>query len=107
MIIGSISENKNLEKRVAIVPDIIKKYINLGFEVQILKGYGDHLGFSDESFHNFGAKIISTKDEVLKSSNVLIQLDLIEENGFTLLNKETSLIGSFNSSQNVQKIEKF
>ena len=106
MIIGSISENKNLEKRVALVPDIIKKYINLGFEVQILKGYGDHLGFSDESFHNVGAKIISTKDEVLKNSNVLIQLDLIEENGFTLLNKETSLIGSFNSSQNVQKIEK-
>ena len=106
MIIGSISENKNLEKRVALVPDIIKKYINLGFEVQILKGYGDHLGFSDESFRHVGAKIISTKDEVLKNSNVLIQLDLIEENGFTLLNKETSLIGSFNSSQNVQKIEK-
>ena len=106
MIIGSISENKNLEKRVSLVPDIIKKYINLGFEVQILKGYGDHLGFSDESFHNVGAKIISTKDEVLKNSNVLIQLDLIEENGFSLLNKETTLIGSFNSSQNVQKIEK-
>ena len=106
MIIGSISENKNLEKRVAIVPDIIKKYINLGFEVQILKGYGDHLGFSDESFHNVGAKIISTKDEVLKNSNVLIQLDLIEENDFSLLNRETTLIGSFNSSQNMQKIEK-
>ena len=106
MIIGSISENKNLEKRVALVPDIIKKYINLGFEVQILKGYGDHLGFSDESFHNVGAKIISTKDEVLKNSNVLIQLDLIEENDFTLLSNETTLIGSFNSSQNMQKIEK-
>ena len=61
MIIGSISENKNLEKRVALVPDIIKKYTNLGFEIQILKGYGDHLSFSDESFHNVGAKIISTK----------------------------------------------
>ena len=106
MIIGSISENKNLEKRVALVPDIIKKYINLGFEVQILKGYGDHLGFSDESFRHVGAKIISTKDEVLKNSNVLIQLDLIEENDFTLLSNETTLIGSFNSSQNVQKIEK-
>ena len=106
MIIGSISENKNLEKRVALVPDIIKKYINLGFEVQILKGYGDHLGFSDESFRHVGAKIISTKDEVLKNSNVLIQLDLIEENDFTLLSNETTLIGSFNSSQNMQKIEK-
>ena len=106
MIIGSISENKDIEKRVALVPDIIKKYINLGFEVQILKGYGDHLGFSDESFNNVGAKIISTKDEVLKNSNVLIQLDLIEENSFTLLSKEALLIGSFNSSQNSQKVEK-
>ncbi|MFL2896015.1 MAG: NAD(P) transhydrogenase subunit alpha [Candidatus Pelagibacter sp.] len=106
MIIGSISEKKELEKRVALVPDIIKKYTNLGFEVQILKGYGDHLGFSDESFNNVGAKIISTTDEVLKNSNVLIQLDLIDENSFTLLNKETTLIGSFDSSQNMEKIKK-
>ena len=106
MIIGSISEKKELEKRVALVPDIIKKYTNLGFEVQILKGYGDHLGFSDESFNNVGAKIISTTDEVLKNSNVLIQLDLIDENSFTLLNKETTLIGSFDCSQNMEKIKK-
>ena len=106
MIIGSISEKKELEKRVALVPDIIKKYTNLGFEVQILKGYGDHLGFSDESFNNVGAKIISTTDEVLKNSNILIQLDLIDENSFTLLNKETTLIGSFDSSQNMEKIKK-
>ena len=106
MIIGSISEKKELEKRVALVPDIIKKYTNLGFEVQILKGYGDHLGFSDESFNNVGAKIISTTDEVLKNSNVLIQLDLIDENSFTLLNKETSLIGSFDSLKNMEKIKK-
>ena len=36
----------------------------------------------------------------------MIQLDLIEENDFTLLSNETTLIGSFNSSQNMQKIEK-
>ena len=106
MIIGSISEKKELEKRVALVPDIIKKYTSLGFEVQILKGYGDHLGFSDESFNNVGAKIISTTDEVLKNSNILIQLDLIDENSFTLLNKETTLIGSFDSSKNMEQINK-
>jgi len=106
MIIGSISEKKELEKRVALVPDIIKKYTSLGFEVQILKGYGDHLGFSDESFNNAGAKIISTTDEVLKNSDVLIQLDLIDENSFTLLNKETTLIGSFDSSKNMEQINK-
>ena len=50
MIIGSISENKDLEKEFQLVPDIIKKYTNLGLEVNIVKGYGDHIGFSDDSF---------------------------------------------------------
>ena len=57
MIIGSITENKKFEKRVSLVPDIIKKYTNLGFEVQITKGYGDHIGFSDDLFIKAGAKI--------------------------------------------------
>ena len=30
MIVGSVSENKNFEKRISITPDIVKKYINLG-----------------------------------------------------------------------------
>ena len=33
MKIGSVNENKDLEKRVSITPEIAKKYINLGFEV--------------------------------------------------------------------------
>ena len=35
MRIGSITENKDFEKRIAITPEIVKKYINLGFEVSI------------------------------------------------------------------------
>ena len=35
MKIGSVFENQNLEKRVAITPEIAKKYINLGFQVKI------------------------------------------------------------------------
>ena len=32
MIIGSILEDKNLDQRIAITPDIIKKYKSLGIE---------------------------------------------------------------------------
>ena len=39
MIIGSILENISLEKRVAITPDIVKKYKTLGFEVFLSKNY--------------------------------------------------------------------
>ena len=33
MKIGSVSENQNLEKRIAITPEIVKKYLSLGFEI--------------------------------------------------------------------------
>ena len=106
MIIGSISENKKFEKRVSLVPDIIKKYTNLGLEVQITKGYGDHIGFSDDTYIKAGANILENKQEVLKNSNILIQLDLIEENDFINLKKDSTLVGSLNFSQNKDKIEK-
>ena len=106
MIIGSITENIKFEKRVSLVPDIIKKYTNLGFEVQITKGYGDHIGFSDDLFIKSGAKIANSKQDVLKNSNILIQLDLIEESDFINLKKDSILVGSLNSSQNKNKIEK-
>ena len=45
MIIGSISENKKIEKRISITPDLVKKYINVGFKIILEKDYGSHLGF--------------------------------------------------------------
>ena len=58
MIIGSVSENKDLEKRIAITPDISKKYIDLGFEVQLSENYGDHLGFKAKDYEELGVKFI-------------------------------------------------
>ena len=55
MNIGSVSENKKIEKRISITPDIVKKYISLGLNVNLPKGYGDHLGLKDEEFANLFA----------------------------------------------------
>ena len=37
MKIGSISEDQNVEKRIAITPEIVKKYISLGLEVILIE----------------------------------------------------------------------
>ena len=50
MIIGSISENREIEKRIAITPEIAKKYISLGLEVSLPENYGSHLGIKDEEY---------------------------------------------------------
>ena len=47
MIVGSLSENIKFEKRVAITPDIVKKYKSLGLEVHLSKDYALHLGIND------------------------------------------------------------
>ena len=50
MRIVSILENQNIEKRIAITPEIAKKYKALGFEISLIEKYGEHLGFKDSSF---------------------------------------------------------
>ena len=50
MRIVSVLENQEIEKRIAITPDIAKKYIALGFEVALSKKYGEHLGFKDNEY---------------------------------------------------------
>jgi len=106
MIIGSISENKDLEKRISITPDIAKKYITNGFQVLLEVGYGSHLGISDDKFLNEGCKL-EKKENILKQSKILLQLDLPEEKNLEFLEENKILIGSFNSSQNLEKIAKF
>ena len=50
MIIGSVSENKEIEKRISITPELAKKFIINGFKIIVEKDYGKHIGFSDEMF---------------------------------------------------------
>ena len=40
MRIVSISENQKIERRIAITPEIAKKYIALGFEISLSENYG-------------------------------------------------------------------
>ena len=62
MIIGTVSENKEFEKRISITPEIAKKYISNGFEVMIENNLGSHLGISDDDFTKEGCKIDSREN---------------------------------------------
>ena len=103
MIIGTVSENKDLEKRISITPEIAKKYISNGFEVMIEKDLASHLGISDKEFLKEGCKI-ETRENVLNQSNIILQLNLPDEKSTSLLKEGKILIGNFNSSSNKEVI---
>ena len=61
MRIVSILENKKVEKRVAITPEIAKKYIELGLEVLLSENYAEHLGINDNEYKEIGVKFLKMK----------------------------------------------
>ena len=105
MRIVSILENQNIEKRIAITPEIAKKYIALGFEVSIVEKYGEHLGFKDSDYQELGVKISTDKDEILNSSNIIVQLGLLSQESLSNLKENQTLVGVFDPYNNKEKIE--
>ena len=104
MIIGSVSENINLEKRVAITPDIIKKYKSLGFEIYLTKDYASHIGIKDEEYETEGANIKSN-DEVLSSANAILQMNILNDESLNKLKKDQILVGVLNPYSNEKKLK--
>jgi len=105
MRIVSISENKKFEKRVAISPDIAKKYISLGLEVFLSENYGEHLGFKDSEYKDLGVKISKDTKEIVTGADVMVQLGLPSDDITSLIKENQTLIGILNPYSNKEKIE--
>ena len=105
MIIGSISENIELEKRVAVTPDIIKKYKSLGLEVHLNKNYAVHIGINDKEYETNGAKILANTEEVISKSNAILQMNILSDENLSKLTKEQILIGVLNPYLNDKKLK--
>ena len=105
MIIGSVSENKDLEKRIAITPEIAKKYINLGFEIQLSLNYGNHLGFDEKEYTELGVKFVNDDKKLIESSDIIIQMSLLDENKTSLLQSDQIFVGVLNPYENKNKLD--
>jgi NAD(P) transhydrogenase subunit alpha len=105
MRIVSILENQLVEKRIAITPDIAKKYMALGLEVSLAENYGEHLGFKDSEYKELGVKISKDTKEVISSADVIVQLGLPSDEIIPLIKENQTLIGILNPYNNKETIE--
>ncbi|WP_440676599.1 NAD(P) transhydrogenase subunit alpha [Candidatus Pelagibacter sp. HIMB1593] len=105
MNLASISEDHNIEKRIAVTPEIAKKYISLGFNLTLPNNYGKHLGFVDEGYKNLGVNFLDNESEIIKNSEIVIQLGLPDKEKLSLFTENQTLIGSLNAFLNKEKLE--
>ena len=82
MKIGSIKENLKFEQRIAITPEVIKKYKSLNINIILPSGYGEHLGISDQEFKNGGAEIFGNDEKILSEADAILQMSLISDKNF-------------------------
>ena len=104
MRIVSISENLKIEKRIAITPEIAKKYIALGLEVALSENYAVHLGIRDNEYTKIGAVLSKDEKEIINSADVIVQLGLPTDDKISLIKADQTLIGVLNPYNNEDKI---
>ncbi|MBS0185958.1 MAG: NAD(P) transhydrogenase subunit alpha [Proteobacteria bacterium] len=99
MKLAVLKERRPYEKRVALTPDIVKKYKSMDLDVWIEQGAGEKASFLDSAYENVGAKIGKTPEETLKDAHVVlkVQRPLIKGEGeldeLSLIPKKACLIG--------------
>ncbi len=105
MRIGSVLENQENEKRISITPDVIKKYTSLGFEVLLSENYGRHIGINDDEYLKLGVKISKDDNEILSSSDIIVQLGMLSDEKSSIIKESQILIGVLNPYDNKDKLE--
>ena len=105
MIVGSIKEDIKFEKRVSVTPESAKNIISLGLDVQIEKGYAEHIGIPDKLYLDNGVQIKNSPKDIIENSDLLLKVGCPSNDEIDLIKKNLILVGIFNPSNNETKLK--
>ena len=106
MIVSSLKELEHGELRVAITPEICKKYIKLGFSVLIEKDAGVNSNFSNKAYLEAGALLVEDKFEIIRKTDVLLSVTSIpDKEVLNMSKKKLIIIGTFNNKKNINLLK--
>ena len=74
MQIAVPAETHANEKRVALIPDSVKKLTNAGLVIEVESGLGNHAGFSDEQYKEAGATVVTDRAALLANGDIVLRV---------------------------------
>ncbi len=100
MKIGIPKEFLKNETRVAATPEVVKRMIQLGYDVSVEKGAGKSAGFSDTDYTQSGATLVAS-DDIWNDSDIIAKVHAPETNSeLPKLSKNQTLISFIWPAQN-------
>jgi len=112
MKIAVLKERREYEKRVAITPETVKKYIKVGQQVCIESGAGVASSFLDQDYEAAGATVLADPKKVVGDADLLlkVQRPLLKREGsideLSLMKKGAvvlSVLSPFNCPESVEQ----
>lgn len=100
-----LKETNPNEKRIAISPDLVEKYVKYGFEVFIEKDAGLASGIKDIKFIDAGAKLVNEINEVITQIDIIISVQrILNSDEIAPINKSCFFISMLNHHFNKDPI---
>lgn len=97
MQIGVIKDNSPFEKRIAVTPDTIKKYIKAGHTVVVERDAGMGSFITNQALEQAGAAIV---DNALTGSDMVLTVNSLPETQIEQLKDNAIVIGMMNPYRN-------
>jgi NAD(P) transhydrogenase subunit alpha len=112
MKISIPKENREGETRVAASPEVVKKFIALGFEVTIQSGAGLAAGFTDTTFKDLGATIAADTKSTLNNADIVFKIQRLmtandEINEVSMCKKNSMVISHMSALSSKKDIEEY
>lgn len=95
-------ETKVGERRVAIVPDVIGKYLKAGFTVNVEAGAGIHAQAEDDAYIVAGAKVVSAS--AISEADVILSVNSLSPDQFSKVKKGAITISFLAPNQSLDSI---
>ena len=75
MQIGVLKDITPFEKRIAVTPDTIKKYLKAGHSVVIEQGAGEGSFITHDAMQQAGATVVANATDVLSGSDIILTVN--------------------------------
>ena len=104
IVISVPAETRIGEKRVSLVPDIVKKLASTAISVHVQSGAGEHAGYSDDDYAAAGAQICQD-DSLLATADVVLTVNPLNNDQLQKLQENCILIGYQNPWTDTSRFE--
>ncbi len=103
LVISVLKEAKT-ENRVALVPDVVAKFVKQEFKVLVEKGSGENAYFSDQAYTDAGAEVVD-RQTALTQANIIAVVNRPDDETMAKLTSEQLILGLLGASVDPKRFD--